>query len=97
MTNYDLLSILDEIHPADTDYTEWLTIGMALKQEGYSCSDWDAWSAREGGKRYKPGNCEKKWKSFTGNTYDGRVVTGGTIWEIARRHGWDPDLDGALD
>ena len=97
MMKYNLIEVLENLHPADTDYSEWLQIGMALKLEGYSVSDWDAWSARETGKRYQPGNCEKKWKSFTGNTYDGRQVTGGTVVEIAKRHGWSQDYWGALD
>lgn len=94
---YNLLEVLDNLHPEDTDYSEWLQIGMALKLEGYSLTDWDSWSARETGSRYRPGNCEKKWKSFTGNTYDGRKVTGGTIVDIAKKHGWQPDYWGALD
>lgn len=93
---YNLIEVLENLNPADTDYTEWLQIGMALKLEGYSVDDWDSWSAREAGPRYKPGNCEKKWKSF-GQTCNGRTVTGGTIVEIAKRHGWRADYWGALD
>ena len=94
---YNLIEVLDHLHPADTDYSEWLQIGMALKLEGYTLEDWDSWSSRETGDRYKPGNCERKWKSFTGTTYDGRQVTGGTVVKIARKHGWNPDYWGALD
>ena len=78
----DLLQILQHIPASDCDYQEWLSIGMALKHEGYSCSDWDSWS--RGDSRYHDGECERKWRTFTGNS---EPVTGGTIMQIAMNHG----------
>ncbi len=44
-------------------YNQWLTIGMACKNTGLSCSDWDVWSQADAD-RYTKGECEKKWHGF---------------------------------
>ena len=69
------------------DYDAWTKVGMALKHEGYSCSDWDNWS--RGSTKWKPGVCEKKWNSFN-ETNAGEIVTGGTIFQMARENGYKP-------
>ena len=69
------------------DYDTWYKVGMALKYEGYSVSDWDIWS--QGSKKYKPGVCEKKWDSF--EREGGELVTGGTIWQMAKDNGYEPE------
>lgn len=88
--NADLLDILQYINPSDCSYQEWCDVGMALKHEGYSADDWERWSASDPG-RYHPGECEKKWRTFNGNT---DPVTGGTIYHLAVSHGWQPDRGG---
>lgn len=80
----DLTSLLKYIDPAMLDYQEWLNVGMALKHEGYTASDWDDWSKRDSG-RYKPGECFRKWTSFEGNG-----ITGATITQMAKDNGWEP-------
>lgn len=85
----DLLEILDSIHPADLDYQEWCTVGMALKEEGYTAADWDRWSQRDSA-RYHSGECFRKWNSFHGSS---TPVTAGTIVQIAIDHGWVPERD----
>lgn len=87
-----ILSALDAIDPVQLLYTEWNNIGMALKQEGYPCSVWDAWSQRDPA-RYKAGESERKWKGFKGKS---KPVTGGTIIYMARQQGWKPSFDGAM-
>ena len=77
-----LLDCLKYIDP--DDYDVWLKVGMGLKHENYSCSDWDAWSM--GSQKYKPGVCEKKWNSF--NRHD---ITGGTIFQMAMENGYRPE------
>ena len=47
MGQTDLLELLEYIDPAGLDYQSWVNIGMALKQEGYSAADWEAWSRRD--------------------------------------------------
>lgn len=82
----NLLKILAFINPADCDYQEWVNVGMALKHEGYTASDWDNWS-RSDVARYHPGDCEKKWQSFNGSA---APVTAGTIVQMAKDRGYTP-------
>lgn len=82
----DLLEILNNIDPSLLDYQEWCCVGMALKFEGYTASDWDSWSQRDS-KRYHKNECYRKWDSFTGFG-----VTGGTIVQYARNQGWVPPM-----
>ena len=80
----DIREILGYIDPAELDYQEWCSVGMALKHEGCSASDWDEWSRRDPA-RYHAGECYKKWNGFHGNS---TPVTGGTIVQLAMEHGW---------
>ena len=81
--NGDLLKILEYIDPSSCDYQEWLTVGMALKEEGYLASDWENWSLRDAA-RYHRGECAAKWNSFNGT---GSPVTGGSIVQLAKDRG----------
>ncbi|AMW98431.1 AAA family ATPase [Rummeliibacillus stabekisii] len=81
---FDLLALLDHIEPAFLDYQEWLNVGMALKYEGYTASDWDTWSQKDAA-RYRSGECFKKW-----TTFDGNGITGATITQMAKDNGWQP-------
>jgi RecA-family ATPase len=90
MNDINLLELLNYIDPSRLTYTEWTTVGMALKEEGCSVSDWEDWSRRDPA-RYHAGECEKKWHSFKGT---GTPVTGGTIVQLAREHGWSPAVSG---
>ena len=38
---FDLIPLLDYINPATLSYQDWVNVGMALKQEGYTAMDWD--------------------------------------------------------
>lgn len=86
MENKNLLEILQYINPTTLNYQEWVNVGMALKEEGYTPGDWDEWS-RKDSSRYHRGECEKKWNSFQGNP---SPVTAGTIVQIAKEQGWEP-------
>ena len=79
-----ITELLNFIDPTALDYEEWLKVGFALKEEGFSVSVWDEWSRRDA-RRYHSGECLRKWSSFTGSG-----VTGGTIYEIARSYGFVP-------
>ncbi len=83
---YDLRELLTQIDPSRLDYQEWVNVGMALKDAGYPCSDWDAWSRRDS-KRYHSGECFRKWDSFRGAP---TPVTAGTIVQMAKDQGWSP-------
>lgn len=82
---FDLLPLLDHIDPAILSYQEWINVGMALKHEGYTASDWDNWSLKDPA-RYRKFECFKKWDTF--NEEAGAIVTGGTIVQLAKDHGW---------
>lgn len=83
-TKLDLIALLEYIDPAELTYQEWINVGMALKYEGYTAADWDAWSRRDPA-RYHPGECFKKWTTFDGSP---NPVTGATITQMAKERGW---------
>ena len=78
------MPLLDYINPATVDYHIWVNVGMALKHEGYTASDWDNWSQNDS--RYKKFECFKKWDTF--NEEAGTIVTGATITQLAKENGW---------
>lgn len=88
-----LTEIIEHINPSELTYQEWCSVGMALKQEGYPVSVWDAWSQKDYG-RYHANECEKKWRTFSGSS---SPVTGGTIVQLALDHGWVPEKGHELD
>jgi hypothetical protein len=81
----EVANMLSFINP-DTDYQEWVSVGMGLHAGGYNASLWDDWS--KAGSKYKPGECYKKWSSF--NPSDG--ITFGTVWHIAEQNGWSVQM-----
>ena len=94
MTEINLIECLKFIDPACLDYQEWINIGMALKHEGYSASDWEEWSRADS--RFHEGECEKKWQTFNGSA---APVTARTIVKMAKDNGWQAfnDESYALD
>lgn len=87
----DIKVLLEYIDPSRCSYQEWVNVGMALKHEGLTAHDWDAWSRADS--RYKAGECFRKWESFNRND-GGDLVTGGTIYELARRGGYVSPYEG---
>lgn len=87
---HNLLEILENIDPTLLDYQQWVNVGMVLKDEGYTASDWDNWSRRDL-TRYHNSECLKKWDSFQGST---TPVTAGTIVQMAKDQGWVPQSNG---
>ena len=84
MNDYNLTEILEYIDPSTCSYQEWINVGMALKHEGYTVSDWDMWSMKDVN-RYHSGECAKKWATFQGSS---APVTGGTIIQMAKENGY---------
>lgn len=95
MSKFNLLELLDYIEPGATSYSEWTEIGMALKSEGYTASDWDTWSQKDP-QRYRPGEVYSKWETFLDVG-----ITGATITQMAKDNGWQSRTErrdtGALD
>lgn len=73
--------MLDVIDP-DTNYQQWLEIGMALHSGGFSLSLWDSWS--RSGEKFENGDCEKRWHGFNA----GHGITMGTLVALAQNNGW---------
>ena len=74
--------MLDFIPPSSLTYDEWLGVGMALKNTGCDCSDWENWSRTDD--RFKEGECESKWNGFNRDGYDI-----GTLYHLAELNGYD--------
>lgn len=81
------LELLEHIDPSRLDYQDWVNVGMALKDAGYTAADWDDWSRRDP-KRYHAGECFRKWGSFQGSP---NPVTAGTLVALAKDQGWVPE------
>lgn len=81
---FDLVPLLEYIPPTQLDYLDWLSVGMALKQEGYGFDVWDTWSQQDS--RYNPREMETKWLSL-GKSKDS-PVTGAFITMKAKENGW---------
>ena len=71
--------------PAD-DYSEWISVGMALQAElgDAGLARWISWSRASN--KFEEGACEKRWRGFS---QDGGV-TGGTLQWLAEQHGYKP-------
>lgn len=85
--SYSLSDVLDHIDCETLSHADWIRVGMAIKHEGGTVQDWDAWSASDP-QRYHTGECEKKWASFNGST---NPVTMATLVKLAKDQGWEPD------
>lgn len=84
----NVLAALRDLDVASLDRSDWIMVGMALKEGGYPCSVWDDWSRNDS--RYHPGECEKKWNGFHGS---GKPVKVGSIIDLAKKHGWVPNYE----
>ena len=80
----DIEQALEYIDCAGLTYTEWIQVGMALKEAGLPCDVWEAWSATDGG-RYHSGECEQHWRSFNGAA---QPITQAYIFKLAKDAGW---------
>jgi len=80
----DIEQALQYIDCSILNYTEWIQVGMAIKEAGMGCDVWDAWSSKDG-RRYHAGDCEKKWISFNGSS---QPITQAYIFKLAKDNGW---------
>lgn len=86
----DFKHVLDCLPASSCNRQDWVTVGMALKEEGEPFELWDSWSATDSRPKQYQGTeyCQKIWDSFQGGS--GSRVFGGTIVEMARARGYDP-------
>lgn len=85
----DLGEARDAVKALDPDLNndDWVQIGMAIHAidaGNAGLAVWDEWSA--GGSKYKPGECAKRWRSFTAG-----AITKSTLFGLARDAGWTPE------
>jgi putative DNA primase/helicase len=71
--------------PADLSRDVWVRVGMAAHAAGLTFDEWDAWSQQ--GPTYNAQACRATWRSFK----TGKGVGAGTLFAIAREHGWQDD------
>jgi putative DNA primase/helicase len=76
--------------PAGSSYDDWLHVGMALHwlrwgERGLQI--FDEWS-RNAPEKYLEWQPRKKWESFD-RPYDGKPITIGTLFHMAKQHGWN--------
>lgn len=83
---FDLVPLLEFISPSALDYNDWISVGMALKHEGYGIDIWDSWSQSDS--RYNAREMESKWDSLGRNS--AAPVTGAFITMKAKENGWQP-------
>jgi len=80
--------MLAAINPNDLSYDQWLSIGMAIHSQHQDAFPvWDNWSSR--GKRYKVGECNKRWGGFDATGPQAKVTIG-TLFFYAKQHEWEP-------
>lgn len=83
----EIKEALQYIDPANLDYSEWVQIGMALKDAGATCDIWDSWSRRDSA-RYVQGETWNKWVSFQDSG-----ITEKTLFKMAMDRGYKNTSD----
>ena len=76
----DIENMLSFLNP-DIPHGDWVKVGMALHADGRDIRIWVSWSSK--GKKFKLGECEKKWRSFKREG-----ITIGTLVNMAKEAGW---------
>lgn len=94
----DIITAIDylkRINPARADvYGDWIAVGMALHPLGDIGRElWEEWSQKSD--KYKPGECDSKWDTFSDNKGDG--VTLGTLDYMANEDDPRQNLGGVDD
>ena len=70
--------------PADLPRDEWVRVGMAAHDAGIQFDDFDQWSAQAA--NYDAKAARSTWRSFK----PGKGVGAGTLFSIAKQHGYRP-------
>ena len=76
------IAMLDVIPCADQTRDDWIQVGMILKNNGNTVSDWVSWSRNDS--RFKVGECEKLWQGFR----DNGGLTIATLHKLAASYGY---------
>ena len=65
-------------------YSQWISVGMALKNGGYECAVWEEWSRQS--PKFREGECVKKWRSFEERD---KPVTLGTLYHWLKEDNYE--------
>lgn len=79
----DIASMLEFLDP-DMGYSDWINVGMAVHEGGFSFELWDTWSKRSA--KYDNSTI-MHWRSFK----PGGGITMGTLVDMAKGRGWKPE------
>lgn len=93
VTPDDVISMLSAIDINSLDYESWVKIGMAIYHSNINggLGIWEQWSKK--GKRYKLGECIKRWNGFKRDIDDGSTnVSIATLIYFAKNAGWSPPM-----
>jgi Primase C terminal 2 (PriCT-2) len=85
-----------EFIPADNRDDAWLRVGAALHWTGWNEKArgiWDGWSKTSD--KYNPADQDKAWNSFS-RPYEGRPITLGTLYRLAKQHGYEEAPTGEI-
>lgn len=88
----ELLDGLDEERASEYNL-QWMQAGIVLKNEGYECAMWDAWSQRRCPAKYQAGACERKWTRSTRTLWLQADDADLARRLLARKHGVKDDED----
>ena len=75
------VAMLKVIPAAALTYQDWIQVGMILKNNGNTLSDWEEWSRAD--ERFKDGECTEKWSGFNGGG-----LTIATLHMLAQFYGY---------
>lgn len=74
-----VVAALEYVKP--DDYSVWIKVGMALKNDGFEIDVWDQWSKKSD--KYESGQCAAKWQTFKGSG-----LRLGTVFYLAKQSGF---------
>lgn len=101
-TSWDEIRQAVESIPADCAYDEWVNVGMALHWAGIQTDQadqglilWRDWSATAQTKYAGDHAIMVKWSSFS--TTKSTAITLGTLFHLARQHGWTRPMPDASE
>ena len=70
------------------DYEIWYQVGMAIYRAGLPIEVWTRWSQTS--EKYRPGDCETKWRSFEKPDTHDKTIGWGTVVHLAKQNGYRP-------
>ena len=88
-------SIQSALVVLDSDpHDVWLAVGMALKSTSARDQAYDLWVEwSQTSPKFNQKQQRRRWNSFKEFRDDGSEITLGTLFHLAREHGWQPQME----